>query len=352
MDVSSVSTNPADLSPRRKVSLLGDKPRHINLVHSWLAALSALGSVCLVACAQEGEAPVAHAAPQEVGKAPPATSHGASRSASTELAWDLGTTPLGPGYAVVMIPPTRPGDKWPLVIALHGRGEAKKSPREGALGWAVDYKLRRAMQRLAEPPLTRADFEDFITPERLERINRSLLSRPYRGLIIACPYLPDRLKGEEAFAEAPALAHYLLDQVLERVRKETPAAADAAATAIAGVSLGGRGALLAAWQRPLRVNHVGGWQPALDTEELSQFTALASTALKQNPALQVRLITSEEDYFLSVTRDFHAALRSAAVPVTMEILVGDHSYRFNRGPGAIELLLYYDRVLRGEPYLR
>ena len=32
-------------------------------------------------------------------------------------------------------------------------------------------------------------------------------------------------------------------------------------------------------------------------------------------------------------------------------VVNTHSYRFNRGPGAYEMLLYHDRALRGLPAL-
>jgi hypothetical protein len=34
---------------------------------------------------------------------------------------------------------------------------------------------------------------------------------------------------------------------------------------------------------------------------------------------------------------------------TFDTVLGTHSYRFNRGPGAYEMLLYHDRVLRGLP---
>jgi len=31
------------------------------------------------------------------------------------------------------------------------------------------------------------------------------------------------------------------------------------------------------------------------------------------------------------------------------LVVGTHSYQFNRGPGALEMLLFHSRVLRGQP---
>lgn len=271
--------------------------------------------------------------------------------AAHQLSWAFPNAPLGPGHAVVLVPETRPGQRWPVVVALHGRAESRKPPERGALGWPRDYRLERAIERLARPPLRHDDFQGFVSDEYLEQINQSLDRHPYRGLIVACPYLPNRLKGNDAFVEAPALARYVADGVLARVRAETPALRDASATAVAGVSLGARAALLTSFQRPKVADHVGALQPAVDELELPRWIDLAREAARENPRQKLRVLTSDEDYYRDVSVQLHAALRDASLSATLETVRGDHSYRFNRGPGAIELLLYYDRVLRGERYL-
>jgi hypothetical protein len=42
-------------------------------------------------------------------------------------------------------------------------------------------------------------------------------------------------------------------------------------------------------------------------------------------------------------------MKEAGVPVFFDLVLGPHDYDFNRGPGGIEMLLFHDRVLRGEP---
>jgi enterochelin esterase-like enzyme len=75
----------------------------------------------------------------------------------------------------------------------------------------------------------------------------------------------------------------------------------------------------------------------------------AARAHAENPALSFRLVTSEEDYFLNANRAIAQAMKDAKLPVDFEIVRGPHDYDFNRGPGAIEMLLFHDRVLRGDP---
>src|SRR5580704_17478641 len=61
------------------------------------------------------------------------------------LAWDLGDQSWGPSCAVVVVPTWgAPNERYPVLVALHGRGEAVKTPAEGAMGWPRDYAMIRA----------------------------------------------------------------------------------------------------------------------------------------------------------------------------------------------------------------
>ena len=65
--------------------------------------------------------------------------------------WTLGDD----GRAVTIVPAwTSPDEKLPLLLALHGRGEATKGPALGVMGWPRDYALLRAIERVCSPPLT------------------------------------------------------------------------------------------------------------------------------------------------------------------------------------------------------
>jgi iron(III)-salmochelin esterase len=103
--------------------------------------------------------------------------------------------------------------------------------------------------------------------------------------------------------------------------------------------------------RPGAFGAVGALQAALDERELPRWADMAAQALGHNPALVLRLVTSDEDYFLQVNEQLSSALAGNAVPHQLLRVVGTHGYRFNRGPGSLEMLLFHDRVLRGLPPL-
>jgi enterochelin esterase-like enzyme len=214
-----------------------------------------------------------------------------------------------------------------------------------------DYKLGRTVARLARPPLAERDFEGFVEQGRLASLNVALGRDPYRGLIVACPYTPDVLGREEPFSQAPLLAGFLLETLLRKIRSDTPAIATPEATGIDGVSLGGRAAIAVGLFRPQEFGTVAGLQAAFDPENTSDFVARAERALAKNPRLRLRLLTSTEDYYLPVTRRFHAALDRKGIRHDFLVVPGPHDYAFNRGPGGIEMLVYHDRALRGRPTL-
>jgi hypothetical protein len=273
-----------------------------------------------------------------------------SPPARHELNWTFPDGPFGPTEVVISIPPVSDaGLRFPVLIALHGRGESVKGSRLGARGWLDDYQLERAMSRLEKPPLEIRDFERFVTGERLRRLNAALLEHPYSGLIVVCPFLPDVLKGASAFGEAEPLARFIVEVLLPRVYAETPALATPASTGIDGVSLGGRASLLVGLARPAAFGSVGALQAAVDAREIGRFSDMAARAIRENPRLVLRLLTSDKDHFLRVNQRLSSALKSKAVPHELTRVVGTHSYRFNRGPGSIEMLLFHDRVLRGWP---
>jgi enterochelin esterase-like enzyme len=248
---------------------------------------------------------------------------------------------------VVVVPEHARGERLPVLIAMHGRGETLKGPERGARGWVDDYKLGRAAERLAHPPLVNADFEGFVEPARLAALNASLAKKPYGGLIVACPYVPDMLGGDDPFAVAPPLAHFLVDVLLPRLYAETPALGTPASTGIDGVSLGGRAAVSVGLLRPESFGAVASLQAALDPENAKAVAERTRQARLKNPGLRLRLLTSSGDYYLKTLGTIHSALNYAKVAHDYLVVTGPHDYAFNRGPGALEMLAYHDRVLRG-----
>jgi enterochelin esterase-like enzyme len=247
---------------------------------------------------------------------------------------------------VVSIPETR--EPLPVLVAFHGLGEAQKGPERGARGWVDDYGLKRALGRLASPPLTHEDTENLTDRARLAQINESLKRRPYRGMVVVTPYTPDIISPDRSLDAAAPLARWLIDELLPRVRRDTPANPDASATGIDGVSLGGRVALLVGLERATSFGALGTLQPALYANDLDEISKRALAAREANPTLRLRLLTSRNDFYIDTIQHLSKRWKYRGVDHQLDVVSGPHSYAFNRGPGVYEMLLFHDRALRNE----
>jgi hypothetical protein len=266
--------------------------------------------------------------------------------------FDFPTTPFGPEKAVALIPTWgAPGERFPVLVALHGRGEAVRGASVGAHAWMSDYELGRTISRLRAPPLTRTDFQGFVNDDRLARINASLEQRPFRGLVVACPWVPDVLSDKDrASLDAPLpFGAFVVDQLLPRILAETPAANHPPAVGIDGVSLGGRAALVVGLEHADRFVALGTMQAAIQGGEAQALAHRTHEVLADAGSRHLRLLTSNQDYFQEAITALHAALDAEGVAHEFVVVAGPHDYAFNRGPGGIEMLLWHDRVLRGEP---
>jgi iron(III)-salmochelin esterase len=274
-------------------------------------------------------------------------------TAFVEVPLDFPTGPMGPEKALALVP--RGGDaaeRYPVLVALHGRGESVRGIEVGARGWVDDYDLGRVIARLKSPPLMREDFRGFVDDARLARINASLVARPFRGLIVVCPWVPDILSSRDRgnLDAASPFGTFVVEQLLPRVIAETPALEDRAATGIDGVSLGGRASLVVGFAHADRFGAIGTLQAALQDNETSAFVARARAGLSHGP-LRIRLVTSDRDPFAGAIAQLHLALDEGRIEHEYLVIPGPHDYAFNRGPGGVEMLVWHDRVLRGEPPL-
>lgn len=250
----------------------------------------------------------------------------------------------GGGRAVALVPGwMKAGERMPLLLALHGRGEANKGAAEGVMGWPRDYALLRAINRVCAPPLTSDDLEGFVDPKRLAEHNRTLAERPFRGLVVVCPYSPDvDLRKPPQIRE---YGDYVMRSVLPRAKKELPVIDAPDAIGIDGVSLGGALALRIGLGHSESFGAVGTLQPAIGEDQVADYTDLVKGARARNPKLNLRLLTSDKDYFKSAIRLTSSGWRNAGVAHDFVEVPGPHDYPFNRGPGAIEMLLWHDRLL-------
>lgn len=234
----------------------------------------------------------------------------------------------------------------PLLVALHGRGEAGRGLDVGATAWPNDYQLDRLHRRLLAPPLTSHDLLEMTNPARLDRLNASLAAAPYQGIGLACPYTPHL--EDQSVEGARGFGRFVVEQLLPELRRATDSKADRRATGIDGVSMGGRLALFVGLTHPETFGVVGALQPALKVEEAPLVSALARAAMAKAP-VRLRLVTSEEDYFLAAVRATSSLLLADGVEHELLVIPGTHGYDFNRGPGGADMVLWHERVQRGLP---
>ncbi len=262
-------------------------------------------------------------------------------------AWRVLAFPPAPDYPegeqAQLLVPDAPATS-PLLIALHGRGEAGRSLDVGANAWPREYELDRLHRRLLASPLTGGDLQDMFSEARLARLNASLSAAAYKGLSVACPATP--VLADRSVEGVRAFARFLLEALLPRVRQETGSTADRAATGIDGVSMGGRIALFVGLTHPEVFGAVGALQPAITVEEAPLISELARAAMAKASVL-LRLVSSDADPYLPAVRAASERLSRDGVVHELLVVPGNHGYEFNRGPGGAEMLLWHERVQRG-----
>lgn len=243
-----------------------------------------------------------------------------------------------------------PDIRYPVVVALHGRGEAANLAR-GHLGWAVQYQLPNAFGALLQGEVSRRDYRGFATERHLSYVNASLSSRPFRGMVVVTPAVPDLMAAATTQEDVQAFADWVAGPLLQAVRERFPGTARSReATGIDGVSMGGMLALEVAFRHPGTFGAVGAIQPAIRERAV----ALADRAVQAGqhaPLGRIRLLSSEDDPFLAATRHLSDALRERRVTHTLTVVPGPHGYVFNRGPAGLEMLLFQGRALQPEQRL-
>jgi hypothetical protein len=272
---------------------------------------------------------------------PPATRRPGTLTATE---WRFEHSPIGATRAVVLVPSERaPGDRFGLLVAFHGWGESARGASEGAWGWARDYELGASDAELRRASLRREAFLGHVDPRRFRRLAADLSRRPYRGVVVVCPYTPDVLPSPSL---ARAYGAWVSDVLVARARRELPVLQERTATGVDGVSLGGLLALETGFAHPEVWGVVGALQPAVQQRVervLSRYRRSAS-----RPSQRVRLVASQGDWLTRHIGALHRALDERRIAHEYRVVDGPHDYIFNRGAGGVEMLLFHDRALRGE----
>lgn len=253
-------------------------------------------------------------------------------------------TPLlgRPSTAIVGVPKDiAPGTKLPLVVLLPG-GHSNWQPHDaGCWCWWSEYGLGDCESALRNPPLDDHDFQGLVRPEELVRFNAYLAKTPYRGVVIAAAWC---LTRDYTLERNGAMNSAWLHQLVERCRAELPVLTTRDATGLGGMSSGGLWALYCGSQCEDLFSHVISSEPY--TRELVQVLRRAIVARKSDQTLKI--VSANEDRIRPVTLELVEALRADGVALEYVEYLGKHDQRFAAGPGGIDVLFSFDRMLRGE----
>jgi pimeloyl-ACP methyl ester carboxylesterase len=250
--------------------------------------------------------------------------------------------PFG-GRVPVLVPRSVPsGTSLPLVIALHGLGEAQ-DPVLAAKAWPALYGLLDAAERLASPPLAPRGKRGDLTVEHAATINRDLSSRPHAGVLVACPFTPNPSRARDREAHLQRYATWIRGTVVVRAREQLPALSGANATHLAGCSMGGAVALEVAERCRGSFASLALVQSAHGAHRNATYATNARTAGPAGGSLATLVLTSAGDPFRERNVALGKELARAGVPHDVVVLPGPHDQPWLREAGTPTLLHWLDR---------
>jgi pimeloyl-ACP methyl ester carboxylesterase len=250
----------------------------------------------------------------------------------------LDLTEGGRRFTLVIPKYLEPKQRLPVAVLLHGLGETTNE-KAGAYAWIERYGLGSAWQRLKRAPIERTSTRGEWTDARLAEVNAELVARPFRGLALVCPFMPN--PGSPA--DLDAYARWLESSLLPRVRRETSVYEDAAHTYLCGVSLGGYVSLEVLTRLPRVFGAWAGVQTAIGPFAAPGYAEKIAAAWK-GASHPMMLLTSTQDHWKASSEALGAAFKAKNLAATYRVVPGPHDQPWLREAGSIETLLWLDRL--------
>jgi hypothetical protein len=214
-----------------------------------------------------------------------------------------------------------PFERVPLLVLLHGLGETG-NPRMGAWAWFERYGLGTACDRLR-------------------------LSPSFRGLVLACPYMPNFAALDPRALDG--YADWIADTVVPAARGEAPVLATPDATYLGGCSLGGHFSLEVMLRRPEAFGAWGGVQTAIGEAAAGRYAERLVDAIARVGSRDLLVETSTEDPFRRGSEALSIALARRGVDNRLIVLPGAHDQAWLRKSGTPAMLQWFDDRPRREP---
>jgi poly(3-hydroxybutyrate) depolymerase len=253
----------------------------------------------------------------------------------------LDLTEGGRRFVLIIPKYLQPGQRLPLVVLLHGLGETTNE-RLGAYAWVEKYGLGSAWQRLKRAPIARSPgSRGEWTDARLAEVNAELAARPFRGMAMACPFMPN----PKSAGDLDAYAQWIERSLLRRVRSETQVDPK---TYLCGVSLGGYVSLEMVARLPSVFDAWAGVQTAITPPAAPGYAEKIARGWTgaTHPML---LLTSTQDHWKASSEALVSAFKAKGLTATYRVVPGPHDQPWLREAGTIEALLWLDRISYATP---
>lgn len=254
--------------------------------------------------------------------------------------------------ATVLVPTGGCTERLPVLVLLHGLGETH-SELDGAYAWVQRYGLVSSYERLVSGAVHRlndgrlgkeAKKLRFLTSARAQQLNAQLAVRPFRGMILVCPYTPNvfTMNTHRAVDEYGA---WLVQVLLPEVRKRTPARTEARFTGIDGCSLGGYISLQVFQRQPTEFYTCGGVQSAFGKGSAAPYAERFAQIVQEFGPRPIHVQTSSQDPYHDANVLFSKQLTKRGVPHELCVPPGPHNQPWLIEVGTLEMLLWHERQL-------
>lgn len=272
-------------------------------------------------------------------------SAGATEESSSEpfLRYDLRLSGREARRCLLLVPRAARG-AIPLLIALHGQGEAG-SERLAMIAWSERYGLLSAHERLLHPPIAPTQPKlGYFTDESLSALNRSLQRRPFQPIAVACPVTP-KPWGADGPNVIARYADWLEQVLLPAVREKIPVGA----LGLDGCSMGGNVGLKVFLRRPATYQSFGMVQGAVKRANAPRYAKDLANAIWRCGPVPIHLLTSTYDVYRHAHEILAEQLQQLEVPNTLVVPEGHHNQSWLREIGSLLMLLWHSRILHGFP---
>jgi len=251
--------------------------------------------------------------------------------------------------AVVLVPRhLTKGERVPLLVLLHGLAETVDEEM-GAYAWVRRYGVGDGYAHLRAPStITMEGLGKMATEARITELHQTLAQKPFRGMVIACPYTPNIWKvSPDLQGTLDVYAQWIFEVLIPRLRSETPVMIEDAHAGLDGVSLGGHASLGVGARRAAQLGSIGCVQAAIAAADADTWADRFGKAFAVSGPRPLGLLTSTMDVFRKPVEALDAALTKRGIAHDFRLAIGPHDQPFLRGPGSLEMLLWHARALDG-----